>query len=53
VGLIRWEPDPEVQKIVLGWKARFNPAKALALGFVRDDSFEDNIRFFLEDDIER
>ena len=52
-GLIRWEPDPEVQKIVLGWKAHFNPAKALALGFVRDDSFEDNIRFFLEDDIER
>ena len=27
-------------------------AEALALGFVRDDSFEDNIRFFLEDDIE-
>ncbi len=51
-GLIRWEPDPGVQKIVLGWKAYFNPAKALALGFVRDDSFEDNIRFFLEDDIE-
>ena len=53
VGLIRWEPDRSVQKIVLGWKAHFNPAKALALGFVRDDSFEDNIRFFLEDDIER
>ncbi len=53
VGLIRWEPNPEVQKIVFGWKAHFNPAKALALGFVRDHSFEDNIRFFLEDDIER
>ena len=53
VELIRWEPDRSVQKIVLGWKAHFNPAKALALGFVRDDSFEDNIRFFLEDDIER
>ena len=52
-GLIRWEPDRSVQNIVLGWKAHFNPAKALALGFVRDDSFEDNIRFFLEDDIER
>ncbi len=50
--LIRWEPDRSIQTIVLGWKARFNPAKALALGFVRDDSFEDNIRFFLEDDIE-
>ncbi len=53
VNLIRWEPDPEVQKIVLGWMAYFNPAKALALGFVSDDSFEDNIRHFLEDDIER
>jgi nucleoside-diphosphate-sugar epimerase len=52
VNLIRWEPDPEVQKIVLGWKAHFNPVKALNLGFVRDDSFEDNIRFFLEDDFE-
>ena len=38
---------------MLGWKAHFNPAKALALGFVRGDSFEDNIRFFLEDNIER
>ena len=53
VNLIQWEPDPEVQKIVLGWRAYINPSKALALGFVRDDSFEDNIRFFLEDDIER
>jgi nucleoside-diphosphate-sugar epimerase len=52
VRLINWEPDREVQRIVLGWKAHFNPAKALALGFVRDDSFEDNIRFFLEDDAE-
>ena len=52
MGLIRWEPDPEVQQIVLGWKARFNPTKALAHGLVRDDSFEDNIRFFLADDNE-
>ncbi len=48
---IRWEPDPEIKKIVLGWKAHFNPQKALSLGFVADESFEDNIRFFLEDDV--
>jgi nucleoside-diphosphate-sugar epimerase len=53
VKLIRWEPDPAVQKIVLGWKGHFNPQKALKLGFKADASFEDNIRFFLEDDIER
>ena len=53
VDLIRWEPDPEIQKIVLGWKAFILPTKALKLGFVADASFEDNIRFFLEEDIER
>ncbi len=51
-GLIRWEPDLEVQKIVMGWKARFNPEKALRLGFTSDTSFEDNVRFFLEDDVQ-
>lgn len=48
---IRWEADPQIQAIVLGWMAHFNPAKALRMGFVRDDSFEDNIRYFLEEDI--
>ena len=51
VSRIRWEPDPELQKIVLGWRGKFNPVKALKLGFVRDESFEDNIRYFLEDDL--
>ena len=51
--LIRWEPDAEIQKIVLGWRAYFTPAKALSLGFTADESFEDNIRFFLDDDIQR
>ncbi|MFQ5624502.1 MAG: D-erythronate dehydrogenase [Paracoccaceae bacterium] len=50
--LIRWEDDPETRKIVVGWRARFNPRKALKLGFQRDESFADNIRYFLEDDLE-
>ncbi len=52
VDLIRWEPDLELQKIVMGWKGRFNPAKALRLGFVSDTSFEENVRIFLEDDVQ-
>lgn len=51
VARIRFEPDYELRKIVLGWTAWFDTAKADSLGFVRDDSFEDNIRFFLEDDV--
>jgi nucleoside-diphosphate-sugar epimerase len=51
VARIRWEPDPELQRIVMGWRGRFNPEKALRLGFKNDDSFEDNVRYFLEDDL--
>lgn len=51
--LIRWERDPEIERIVLGWKTRLDPARALSLGFVRDASFADHIRYFLEDDIDR
>ncbi len=51
VARIRWEPDPELQSIVMGWRGRFNPTKALRLGFKNDDSFEDNVRYFLEDDL--
>jgi nucleoside-diphosphate-sugar epimerase len=47
---VRWERDPAVEAIVNGWKARFSPDKALALGFTADAGFEDNIRYFLEDD---
>lgn len=51
VDLIRWEPLPEIQTILDGWRGRFNPAKALRLGFVADADFEDIIRFFIEDDL--
>ena len=49
---IRWEPDPDIGRIVSGWPERIDAAKALSLGFVRDESFEDNVRYFLEDDLE-
>ncbi|MEM9735669.1 MAG: D-erythronate dehydrogenase [Pseudomonadota bacterium] len=51
--LIRWERDPAIEAIVLNWVSQLNPAKALRLGFEADDTFEDNLRYFLEDDIQR
>ena len=50
---ITWNPDPAVQAICKGWRAYLTPAKAVRLGFHQDRSFEDNIRWFLEDDVQR
>ncbi|RAP40191.1 NAD-dependent dehydratase [Rhodovulum viride] len=49
--LIRWEPQPEVERIVSGWRDDIRADRALALGLTADDSFADNIRQFLEDDL--
>lgn len=49
--LITWEPDEKVEKIALGWRGHIKHDKALKLGFKVDRSFEDSVRWFLEDDI--
>ncbi|MFN3661800.1 D-erythronate dehydrogenase [Yoonia sp.] len=51
--LIRFEDDPAIRDIVAGWRFDYDPAKALALGLEADESFEDNVRYYLADDIER
>jgi len=51
--LIRWEDDPAVARIVGGWRADIRADRARALGLSADASFEDNIRFYLEDDAPR
>ncbi|MDQ2088903.1 D-erythronate dehydrogenase [Marimonas arenosa] len=48
--LIRWEAQPEIQRIVKGWRFDLRPEKSLKLGLTADASFEDNIRYYLEDD---
>lgn len=50
---ITWNSDPVIEKIVHGWRNRVTSDKALRLGFAQDRSFEDTVRWFLEDDIER
>ena len=53
VKLITWERDPFIEGVVNGWRAYIRPDKAERLGFEGDASFEDTVRFFLEDDIRR
>ncbi len=50
-GLIVESPDPVVAKIVAGWPSRFDAARATALGFKADDSYDDIIRAYIEDDL--
>ncbi len=48
---IRRAPDPLVERIVAGWPRRFNPRRALALGFRAEASFDDIIRVHIEDEL--
>ena len=48
---IRREPDPLVARIVAGWPSRFEPERALALGFRAEASFDDIIRVHIADEL--
>jgi nucleoside-diphosphate-sugar epimerase len=48
---IRRAPDPLVARIVAGWPSRFDPVRALALGFRAEASFDDIIRVHIADDL--
>jgi nucleoside-diphosphate-sugar epimerase len=50
---IRRQPDATIQRIVEGWPRNFDAQRALALGFRADQSFEDIIRFHIEDELQR
>jgi D-erythronate 2-dehydrogenase len=51
VARIRWEPDPAVGRIVSSWPGDFVAARASALGFGRDASFEEIVRAYIEDEL--
>lgn len=48
--LIRWDPQPDIKHIVSGWRWNIHADKAARLGLQADDSFEDNISYYLDDD---
>ena len=53
VARIRWEPDPALARIVASWPGDFVTARADALGFERDASFEEIVRAYIDDDLPR
>lgn len=48
--LITYEADADVWTIAKGWQFTIKTDKALALGLTADESFQDNIRYYIEDD---
>jgi D-erythronate 2-dehydrogenase len=51
VRLIRREPDATIMRIVEGWPRNFDARRALGLGFRPDPSFDDIIRFHIQDEL--
>jgi nucleoside-diphosphate-sugar epimerase len=51
VALIRREPDETIHRIVSTWPRRFDPQRALALGFEAESSFDEIVRAHVEDEL--
>jgi len=50
VRLIKRVPDPTIMRIVDGWPRNFDARRSLELGFRPDPSFDDIIRYHIEDE---
>ncbi len=48
---IRRAPDPLIARIVAGWPRRFDPRRALELGFRAEGSFDEIIRVHIDDEL--
>jgi nucleoside-diphosphate-sugar epimerase len=51
VARIRQEPDPYIMRIVEGWPRRFDARRAESFGFRAENSFEDIINIYIEDEL--
>jgi nucleoside-diphosphate-sugar epimerase len=49
---VKQVPDETIQKIVAGWPRNFNAARAIALGFTAEKTFDDIIRVHIEDELQ-
>lgn len=51
VKLIRRQPDEDIIRIVGNWPRDFDPARSTRLGFAAEDSFQEIIRTYIEEDL--
>ncbi len=47
---LRWELEPALNRIVVSWPGDFDTARANALGFQADASFDEIVRGYIDDD---
>lgn len=52
VARVKQVPDETIQKIVAGWPRNFDAARANALGFSAEKTFDDIIRVHIEDELQ-
>lgn len=48
---ITWNKEREIDTILKGWHMDIRTDRGLALGLEADSSFQDNIRYYLQDDV--
>lgn len=51
VDLIKPQPDDAIMKIVAGWPRDFDPARATALGFRAESSFDEIVQTYIAEDL--
>ena len=51
VALITEAPDPAIAEIVAGWPSRFDTTRATDFGFAAEETYDDIIRAYIEDDL--
>ncbi len=53
VKLIKYQPDPTIQKIVSGWARDFDTKRSIELGFKAETNFDEIIKTYIEDDLKK
>jgi nucleoside-diphosphate-sugar epimerase len=53
VKLIKHEIDPKIDNIVQGWARDLDTTRAIDLGFKAENNFEEIIKVYIEDDLNK